>query len=81
MGLRSVTLNFEMDTFFGDTQQDAIRSGYAGRSDVALTYVPDGTNGYSGTFKILSIANGTSVDGKATQSVSAVLNGALTAVP
>lgn len=81
MGLRGVSLSFDMDVIYGDTQQDAIRSGYAARSNVTLSYLPDGTNGYSGSFKITSINTSTSVDGKATQSVSAVLNGALTAVP
>lgn len=81
MGLRGVSLSFDMDVIYGDTQQDAIRSAYAARSNVTLAYLPDGTNGYTGSFKITSINTSTSVDGKATQSVSAVLNGALTAVP
>lgn len=81
MGLRGVTLSIEWDTIYGNTQQDAIRSAYAARTTVSLSYLPDGTNGYSGSFFITSINSPSPVDGKATQSITARLTGAPTAVP
>jgi len=81
LGLRGVTLNFDLDESYGDTQQDAIRSAHTGRTVTFLQYLPDGTNGYKGEFWITAYNRTTGVDGKTSASVTARLNGAVTAVP
>lgn len=81
LGLRGNTISFDLDESYGDTQQDAIRTAYTGRTVTFLQYLPDGTTGYKGEFWITSYNRSTSVDGKATASVTARLNGAPTPVP
>lgn len=80
MGLRGLTISFDIDEFDGNTEQDAIRAAFIARTKFYLKYMPDGSNGLSCGGYVTSYNRSTAVDGKATASVTFRASGIITAI-